>query len=146
MKLLEKVALSFLNEPYRWGGSNPMTGFDCSGLVQEILASVGMDPPGDQSARDLFQYFRQPENHIADLLKGDVPALGMLLFYGPTQSQIIHTAFALNATRMIEAGGGGRGVVNVDEAELRNSFIKIRPIRMTNIQGGFLPQYLNVEL
>lgn len=122
-----------------------MTGMDCSGLVQEILASVGMDPPGDQNAQLLFQYFRQPENHQADLLKGDAPSLGMLLFYGATDNGVVHVAFALNKTRMIEAGGGGRQIQNLEEAVAHDAFIKVRPIRFTNLRGGFLPHYALVE-
>jgi cell wall-associated NlpC family hydrolase len=57
MDLLIQYAMSFIGVPYRWGGSNPITGFDCSGLVQEILKSVYMDPPGDQTAEALYQYF-----------------------------------------------------------------------------------------
>jgi cell wall-associated NlpC family hydrolase len=33
-------ALSLLGTPYRFGGSSPQSGFDCSGLVQHVFASV----------------------------------------------------------------------------------------------------------
>ena len=33
-------ALSLLGTPYRFGGSSPQAGFDCSGLVQHVFASV----------------------------------------------------------------------------------------------------------
>ena len=30
---------------YRWGGASPTTGFDCSGLVQYIYKSIGVNLP-----------------------------------------------------------------------------------------------------
>jgi len=33
-------ALSLLGTPYRYGGASPETGFDCSGLVRHVFASV----------------------------------------------------------------------------------------------------------
>ena len=53
MKKLVDYALSFTKIPYRWAGDDPMAGFDCSGYLQEVLASVGMDPRGDQTSQAL---------------------------------------------------------------------------------------------
>ncbi len=40
-----RVALRYLGTPYQWGGSNPTTGFDCSGLVQYAYAQEGVQLP-----------------------------------------------------------------------------------------------------
>ncbi len=33
-----------LGKPYRWGGTSPRTGFDCSGLVYYAYKDLGQDP------------------------------------------------------------------------------------------------------
>ena len=38
-------ALSFVGNPYVWGGTNPYTGADCSGFVQYVYAQYGYSIP-----------------------------------------------------------------------------------------------------
>jgi hypothetical protein len=39
------VATQYLGVPYKWGGANPKTGFDCSGLVAYVFAQLGVSLP-----------------------------------------------------------------------------------------------------
>ena len=39
------AARRYLGVPYRWGGTDPATGLDCSGLVQRVFADLGVDVP-----------------------------------------------------------------------------------------------------
>ena len=40
-----KIALEAVGIPYRWGGTSPETGFDCSGLVRWAYGRLGVDVP-----------------------------------------------------------------------------------------------------
>jgi cell wall-associated NlpC family hydrolase len=39
------IAMQYLGIPYRWGGSSPSTGFDCSGFVMFVYSQVGVSLP-----------------------------------------------------------------------------------------------------
>jgi len=45
------VALQYLGIPYKWAGATPMTGFDCSGLVQYVFAQLGVSLPHNTVAQ-----------------------------------------------------------------------------------------------
>lgn len=125
MELLKAYALSFLHQPYRWGGDDPLAGYDCGGMVQAILASIGMDPPGDQTAQGLFDHFSVNGSYNAW-------GLGALAFFGQSAKAITHVGFCLDSYRMLEAGGGDRSTTNLDQAIKQNAFIRIRPIKNRN--------------
>lgn len=118
MKFLTAYALSFIGVNYKWGGENPISGFDCSGLVQEILRSVGLDPLGDQSAQALYECFK---------LCPTAKEAGAIAFYGKSLSEISHVAFMIDPFRIVEAGGGGSKTTDSVHADSVNAFVRIRP-------------------
>ena len=126
-EILKMYFTSCINIPYRWGGYNPIEGYDCSGFVQDALATIGLDPKGDQTANLLYKFFSQPDNGIIK----DIASFGDLLFFG-NDKIITHVAIALSNKAMIEAGGGGSKVNDIQDAIKYNAFVRIRPIKNRN--------------
>jgi cell wall-associated NlpC family hydrolase len=116
-----QVALSLLGKPYVWGGDDPLAGFDCNGLVQEILKSVGAAPPARQTAQGLYNYF-QP------FARRGVTELGSLAFFGSSTDHISHVALMLDNSHMVEAGGGDGETLTLADAIKQNAYVRIRPI------------------
>jgi cell wall-associated NlpC family hydrolase len=68
-----RLAGSFAGVPYRWGGTDPSTGLDCSGLTQLVFRRLGVQLPrvaADQSKVGM------PVASLADARPGD------LVFFG----------------------------------------------------------------
>lgn len=122
MNLLIQYAMSFIGVPYKWGGSNPISGVDCSGYLQCILLAAGIDPPGDQTAQALYDYF-QSRSTV------NVYQPGALAFYGKSVTQIIHVAFMIDPYRILEAGGGGSAIKSVYEADKVDAFVRMRLVK-----------------
>lgn len=117
-----QACLQFIGIPYIWGGDDPMRGFDCSGLAQELLAMIGLDPKGDQTAHALFEHFR------VNAAVGKTPTAGSLVFYG-SPTRVTHVGVMIDEKHMIEAGGGGSSTSSVEKAIAQNAYIRIRPIK-----------------
>lgn len=62
------IAKRYLGIPYRWGGSSPATGFDCSGFVMYVYAKVGVSLPHNAAAQ--YRYGRPVSR--ANLAPGDL--------------------------------------------------------------------------
>jgi cell wall-associated NlpC family hydrolase len=92
------TAKGFLGIPYVWGGSDPSTGLDCSGLVQNVFHRLGIDLP--RTSREQARV-GTPVASLADARPGDVLAFG---------SPVHHVGIYLGDGRMIEAPGRGKDV------------------------------------
>lgn len=133
MEILKEYALRFVGIPYRWSGDDALAGYDCSGLCQELLAMMGVDPPGDQSADGLYRHFLKHGTL-------DVYDLGSLAFYG-TPEKITHVTLLLDAKHMIEAGGGGSKTLTLQDAINQNAYVRVRPLRTQGLVAVILPKY-----
>lgn len=127
MALKKDVALRYawahLGQPYKWGGDDPLEGFDCSGLVVEILTAVGIFPHRyDSTAGGLFE----------DLLRRGCPELkapqaGAVIVYYDQAGNCVHTEIAIDDLHTIGASGGGSSTLTEEDAAKQNAFVKIRP-------------------
>lgn len=118
--------------PYRWGGDDPLTGFDCSGLVIECLRSAGLLPrEGDWTAAALREHFVGP-GRTREILPPRVPPAGALVFWGSpriTHVEIVWRHLDDHTVLTIGAAGGGSTTVDAAAAERQNAFVKVRPLR-----------------
>ena len=122
--LLRDYALKFVGQPYKWGGDDPIEGYDCSGLVIELLTATGVFPYGyDATSRQI----------MIDLIakgaqKVNTPHFGSICFYGKNPDAITHVSFAMDKDTVIEAGGGGSANTTKEVAAKTNAFVRLRPI------------------
>ena len=89
-----RIAVKAVGVPYRWGGSSPSTGFDCSGLVSWAYGRIGIALP--HSSYALYDKGRPVP--VARLRAGDV------LFF----SGLGHVGLYVGRGRMVHAPHSGR--------------------------------------
>jgi len=133
------VAWSFHGLHYKWGGDDPMDGFDCSGFVIEVLKSVGKLPRrGDWTSRGLFKLFDGPE-YSRDPSGSFEP--GCLVFWSsnPMAGTIYHVEFCISGILSMGAAGGRSNTNSIGMAIDQNAYIKVRPVR-----GRFTKEYIHV--
>lgn len=93
--------LKFVGEPYKWTGDGRHDeGFDCSGLVMELLWSIGAIDRTDRTAQSIYDYFKAKHDGKIKLPYGN------LIFFGKDLKSITHIGITTNAFQYLEAGGG----------------------------------------
>ncbi|MFV0241774.1 MAG: NlpC/P60 family protein [Lacrimispora sphenoides] len=93
-------AVGFVGNPYRWGGTNPNTGADCSGFVQYVMehaAGVHLDRTSRQQAEE------------GEVIPASSMEPGDLLFYASGR-QIDHVAMYIGKGKIVHAANRRSGI------------------------------------
>jgi soluble lytic murein transglycosylase-like protein len=96
-------AQRYLGVPYRWGGTDPATGLDCSGLTQRVFADLGVSLPRTAAQQATTG---TPVASLADAQPGD------LVFFDNSSSRagIDHVGIYIGGGQMIAAPTEGQKV------------------------------------
>jgi hypothetical protein len=96
-----RTAKSFLGVPYRWGGTSPSRGFDCSGFSMTVYQLNGLNLPRSSKA----QWEAGTPIGRNQLLEGD------LVFFATTGSgEVSHVGIYLGDNNIIHASGWGKKI------------------------------------
>lgn len=117
-------ARKYLGVPYVWGGTDPATGLDCSGLVQKVYSELGYDLP-----RVSYQQAEagRPVASLADAQPGDILAFG---------SPVHHVAIYMGDNQMVEAPRPGKDVQISSVYETPTAIRRIVPDAGTTVTSG----------
>jgi cell wall-associated NlpC family hydrolase len=91
------IAERFLGVPYVWGGADPATGFDCSGLVLYVYRQLGID----------LLHFSGAQYHEGAPVALDALAPGDLVFFNPGPRGPGHVGMYVGGGRFIQAPHSG---------------------------------------
>lgn len=114
-------ALALLGTPYRWGGTSPEGGFDCSGLVGYVFRNaLGIELP--RVSRDMAN--RGQSIDRTALAEGD------LVFFGKS-GRVDHVGIYVGAGRFVHAPRTGRDVTvsSMDSGYWAQKFMSARRVQ-----------------
>jgi cell wall-associated NlpC family hydrolase len=91
------IARKYLGMPYKWGGSNPKTSFDCSGLMQWSFGKAGVRLP--RTARQ--------QQQVGKAISKNAVRPGDLVFWGKPAH---HVAMVVGPNQILEAPRTGKNL------------------------------------
>ena len=101
------AATRYLGVPYKWGGTDPTSGLDCSGFTQRVYSDLGIDIPRTSSQQATAG---RPVASLAEAQPGDL----VFFDHSSARSGIDHVGIYLGGGKMIAAPQEG-DVVKVQD-------------------------------
>ena len=107
--------------PYVWGGKNPSTGFDCSGLTSWGLKQIGINLPS---------YAQTQYNMTVPISESEAQPGDLIFFKGTygAPNHISHVGFYIDANTMYDSNGSGIGYHNWKDPYWQKHFAGIRRV------------------
>lgn len=123
-------------KPYRWGGDDTTTGFDCSGLVNEGARSIGLI--GRTEDRTAAEWYAHSTAVVGKARPGD------LVFRKNAQGEVVHVEIVMGYLEdgtmiTLGAAGGGSTTTSLEAAAAQNAYVKYHPWDGTEPARSFLP-------
>ncbi|WP_318240540.1 C40 family peptidase [Luteimonas colneyensis] len=121
IQALLQRAMGLLGTPYRWGGTSPDSGFDCSGLVNYVFrTTLGIELP--RVSREMASNGEKVER--AALTAGD------LVFFGRRGTRVDHVGIYVGDGQFVHAPRSGRDVTvsRLDTGYWANRFLQARRV------------------
>lgn len=123
-------ALALIGTPYRYGGSDPATGLDCSGLVRHVMGKVtGTRLPADT----------QTLSRSGTAVEAGALRPGDLVFFNTLRRAYSHVGIYLGGQRFVHAPstGGSVEIVNMTQRYWRERYDGAR--RLPHLQVATFP-------
>lgn len=102
---IKEIQEKYINTPYKWGGSNPSTGWDCSGFTQWALGYLGVSIPRTAALQAQGGIAINPFD-MSQWQPGDV-----LCYYNTTTGRIGHAALYLGNGKLMHALNNRTGTI-----------------------------------
>lgn len=119
---LTEYALSLAGTPYKYGGTSPDSGFDCSGFVAHVFKhTLGKSLP--RSSHEI--------SRVGVAQKYEALKPGDLVFYNTLNKSYSHVGIYLGDGQFIHSPSSGKSVsvVNMNETYWRKRYNGARRIR-----------------
>lgn len=118
---IEERGRSVRGTPYRYGGSSPRSGFDCSGFTRWVFSDHGAELP-HSSIDQFYMARREGWKRIWERRNVEV---GDLVFFKTTSARVGHVGIYIGKSKFIHSSSAG-GSVRIDsmgESYYRQRFV-----------------------